>query len=916
MIFGAIYSVGFLISVILIVLLLKTGQTDISKRLISLTLMVSFWILMEALSFIAPEEWILVFQKLKYIGVILVPPTLLLTSIVFIKKLTKMDFVRKLLLFSISLISLLSVFTNQVPYRFIADPQIYFTGDIPMFVYKKDIGFIINAGYSYLLILITCYLLLVRAIKSPKIYQRQSLFVFFGCTSSFIINILFITQAYKLIPIDTTPLFILVTFIIFYWGVYHLPKSMIVPYARNLVIENMNDLILVVDNYQCIIDVNPIAFLLIQQYADQDKKKFLTKTKLIGMDINELLKHIPQIRNLQSKMLNKEENILVLQKGVKTNYYSLNREDIFDTDKLKIGTLFILHDITQMKEQLNNLIILNEDLAISDMVINNALEGIIITDVNNVIIRVNDSMIRMSGYSKEELIGHNPRIMRSEKHDNIFYQEMWEQIKLQGSWEGEIWDKKKTGEIYPKWMSIITINSKDGTVVNFIGISSDITKMKKAENDIQLLAYYDSLTGIPNRTLFYDRLRTAILRSKRMNTCVALFFMDIDRFKYINDSLGHDAGDQLLIEVSKRIKSVIREADTLCRLGGDEFTLILENSSCAEDAIIVAEKIVKIINEPFNIMDRQVVVTISIGIAISPFDDQTVEGIIRKADSAMYHAKETGRGKYAFSSADIEKRNHEMLEMQIKLKDALQKEEFLLYLQPQIALQDGEYRIIGAEALIRWQREGELIPPIQFIPASEENGMILPIGNWVIKEIFRMDRILKEHGIHTKLAFNVSVKQFENTDLIHLLREMVEDNAAQDIQLIVEITESMFINNLERAVEYLNEIKALGISIALDDFGTGFSSLSFLTKLPVDILKIDKSFVDRLGDYQYRNLTYTILSMAKTLNLRTLAEGVETKEQADSLVSKDCDELQGYYYSRPLPLDDFMSFYKGWNPLQ
>jgi diguanylate cyclase (GGDEF)-like protein/PAS domain S-box-containing protein len=915
MIFGVIYTIGFVISVILIVKLAQTSLADISWRLMGLTLLVSFWLLMEALSYPVPKEWIFIFQRLKYLGVILVAPVLLITSINFIKKDYRLGAARGLLIYFIPLLSLASAFTNRIPYRFITAPRVSFLDKVPIYSYTKDIGFIINMAYSYLLIVVACCLLFIRAMQSPRIYRRQSMFVFFGCSASFVINLLFVTQNYVLIPIDTTPLMILATLAVFYWGVFHLPKSMIVPYARDLVIENIKDLILVVDNNKCIIDVNPVALELIQRYSQNIIKSRYTKNKLIGMGLDELSGLIPQIKELQSRVLKNEDKIMQLQEGGRSSYYALSSEEIYDSDKRRIGMLYLLHDITQMKEQMNHLLELNKSLAVSDMVINNALEGIVITDTNNTIIRVNDSIASMSGYSKEELIGRNPRIMKSDKHDAQFYREMWEQLYSKGVWEGEIWDRKKSGELYPKWMSIITIYDSDGAVTNYIGISSDITKMKQAEDDIQLLAYYDPLTGIPNRTLLYDRLRTALARSVRNGTSVSLFFMDIDRFKYINDSLGHDVGDQLLVEVSKRIKSILRETDTLFRLGGDEFTLILDNSK-EEEAILMAERIVNAINEPFLISDRMVNISISIGIAIAPHDDLTVEGMIRKADSAMYHAKETGRGKYAFSSEEIERRNYEWLEMQIKLKEALQQEEFLLYLQPQIAYCDGRNTITGAEALIRWKREGRLIPPDVFIPASEENGLILPIGNWVIQEIFRLDRILKEHGIQLELAFNVSVKQFENTDLIQLLRQMMQDYSSQEISLTVEITESMFINNLEEAIRYLNEIRELGIRIALDDFGTGYSSLSILTKLPVDILKIDKSFIDSLEDCKHRNLTDTIISMAKIFKLKTLAEGVETREQAQALIARECDEQQGYYYSRPLPVEEFIAFYREWDSLQ
>ena len=912
MLFGLLYFMGFIISIILMILLRKTSKIDISRRLFVLAILVSLWLLMEALSFFVATNWILLFQKLKYIGVILMPPSLLISAIVFIKKYTQLNLLKRFILYIIPALSLLSILTGWFPYSFLSNPQIHFIADIPIYTYTKNIGFIINASYSYILILITCYLLFIRAMRSPKIYRRQSMFVFAGCTLSFVINVLFITQSFLIINIDTTPIFVLMTLAVFYWGVYHLPKSMIVPYARDLVIENIKDLLFVVDNFNCVIDANPAVLNFLQIYADNEFKKTVTKTNLIGISILDLLKHIPQITDIQTLLdTTKERNLLLQDENIAT-YFSINEQEIYDSDKLMIGKLFLLHNITQKQEQLNSLIKLNEELVISDMIINVALEGIIITNNKNIIIRANDSMARMSGYTKAELIGNNPRILKSNYHNSLFYQEMWSKLVTDGSWEGEIWDQKKLGEVYPKWMSITTIYDSSNVITNYIGISSDVTKMKKAENDIQLLAYYDSLTGIPNRTLFYDRLKTALSRAKINDSGVALFFMDIDRFKLINDSMGHDAGDMLLVEVSRRIKTIIRDGDTLSRLGGDEFTLIIEGDKCAEEAIIIAEDIVNQIKHPFFLLGREVSIGISIGIAIAPDDDQTLEGMIRKADSAMYHAKATGKGKYVFSSVEIEKRNHETLEMQIRLKEALQLESFMLYLQPQVAFSEGKYNIVGAEALIRWNSNGEIIPPLKFIPAAEENGLIIPISNWIIKEIFRLDRVLKEHEINIKLAINVSVKQFDNRDLIKLLQKMLAENSSQDIHLIIEITESMFIHDLNKAIDYLNEIKALGISIAVDDFGTGFSSLSYLTRLPVDYLKIDKSFVSENDDVQNRNLTYSIITMAKTLGLKTLAEGVETKDQVERLVAKDCDELQGYYFSKPIGVDAFIEYFKEW----
>ncbi|MBP1754987.1 MAG: diguanylate cyclase/phosphodiesterase with sensor(s) [Firmicutes bacterium] len=909
MIFGLIYLVGFIMSLILAFLLTKSSKIQISRRLFIMTLLVSFWLLMEMISFVASPKWILLFQILKYIGVILVPPILLIATVIFVKKDNKMRVPQRLSVYVIPALSLLSIFTGHIPYPFFTDPLVVIKQGIPIFTYIKNIGFLINTLYSYIIILVSCYLLLIRFLKSPMIYRKQSLFVFLGCSTTMVMNVLFITQKVFILPVDTTPIFIVITLVVFYWGVYHLPKILIVPYARDLVIENIKDLLFVLDNDECIIDVNPTALEFIRIYADPVLKREASLSMLIGKSIYEVLRHIPQVKDLLLPLDSTNDNTVELMQDGDKKYYRINVEEIYDGDRLKIGTLYLLHDMTQIKEQLNHLIELNDELMISDKIINDAIEGIVITNSDNIILRVNEAMTKMSGFSRDELLGNNPRILKSNYHDALYYQDMWNQITTQGYWEGEIWDRRKTGEVYPKWMTVTTINHPDGSIANYIGISSDISKMKKAEHDIHLLAYYDTLTGIPNRTLFYDRLNTALSHVKRNNSKIALIYMDIDHFKLINDSLGHDTGDQMLIEVTKRIKSVIREEDILSRLGGDEFTLLIEDENCSEVAASLAEQIINEVNKPIILKEKEITASISIGISIAPIDDITMEGLIRKADSAMYHSKESGRGKYAFSSAEIERRNHEQLELQIMLKQALQNNEFELYLQPQISFVNDQYTIIGAEALIRWNRDSEVIPPGRFIPAAEENGLILPISNWLTSEIFRMDQRLKDHGINIKLAINVSVKQFENKDYIQLLRKLLEEHSLQNIQLVVEITESMFIHDLNRAIEYLLEMKELGIQIALDDFGTGFSSLSYLTRLPIDYLKIDRAFVSSMDETQNRKLTYSIISMAKTLNLKTLAEGVETPDQAEQLVEVGCDELQGYYFSKPITLDEFIAFY-------
>lgn len=912
MIFGYLYLLCFFASIILFAFILRMYRTGIGKRLIVLSLLITLWLLMEGLSFyIRDEAVVLLFQKWKYVGVIFVPPVLVFTAIQFIHQDKIYSMWIRILIFVIPALSFLSMVSGNIPYHFATGQVVYFDGAIPMYNYKKEIGFMINAIYSYLLILFTCYLLIVQTVRSPKIYRIQNFLVFLGCFVSMGLNVLFITGSFGTIKIDTTPMFVFMTLLVFYFGSFILPRSMIIPYARNLLVENMKDLIFVVDNADLLLDLNPSALQIVKEYSKIYKGKRLADVKLIGVPIERVLKSLPTFSEKSVEESFFSERMMYFHTEEKMLCFRMVEEEIYDANHNKIGRLFLLHDVTLSQEYLNRILKMNERMLISDQIIENSLEGILISDPNNRIIRVNSSMEKMSGYSKEEILGKKPNLFRSERHDRRFYEQMWESIQKEGFWEGEIWDKRKNGEVYPKWMSITTMLDEQGNLKNYIAISSDLSKMKKAEKDIQLLAYYDSLTGIPNRTLFHDRLQTALVRAKRSDHGVALLTIDIDGFKMINDNFGHGIGDGLLIAFVQRTKQYIRESDTLSRVGGDEFTLILENVDKPYHVKKITENLLAKLHEPYYISGHEINITVSIGIAQAPYEDMTTEGMIRKSDTAMYYIKKTGGGKFIFSSEEIERRNQELYEMQLEIKRAIREREFMLYLQPQVALFEGKKRIVGAEALIRWENPGHgLVAPNRFIPAAEANGLIVPIGSWVMEEIFRLDRYLQEKGIRIKLAFNVSVKQFEHDDFLPLLRRLVEENSDLNFSLTVEITESLFIDDLDRAILMMNDIKALGLKIALDDFGTGFSSMSYLTKLPIDYLKIDQSFVAQIEQTKKTNLAFMILQMARTLGLVAVAEGVETVEQEEQLLNAQCDIMQGYLYAKPLPVEEFINYYQ------
>lgn len=915
--YGLLFGVCFWFSVLLIIGILKVGNTIISKYLLIGTLLIAFWILMETLTYyIRVDTFAVLFQKLKYVSVCLIPPLYVLTAREYEDKGSKNIYLNGII-FVIPFLSFLSMVTNFIPYSFISNATVTYTQDIPKFIYHRELGFLIHTVYSYGCILFVCLTFLKKALMASRLYRLQSSYIFWGSVGAFIINIIAITTKHGPAYIDFTSISMLATLAILYWGLFHLPKAAVIPIARELLVENISNMTFTADSTGKIIDINQAAVNFIKEYGQYNLKSYGPSKNFIGVNMYEVLEFIPDLKLLEDNCNMPHESSIVYQSKGKIFYFRVYQSLIKDTDSSLMGRLFMVHDITQLQESVNDLKHLNSELVISDRIINSVLEGILITDANGMIIRINDSFEKMSGFARAELIGQNPRLLKSNIHDKEFYAKMWEHLIREGFWEGEIWDKKKNGEIYPKWMSITSLKQKEGKTENFIAVSTDITKIKKTEEDLFRSENYDSLTGIPNRTLFYERLEMALMRARDNERMAALLFMDLDGFKVINDTLGHATGDMLLKEVADRIKASIRKSDTVSRLGGDEFAVILEGPKSLEYIKDIADKIIAEIQRDYLFLDRELSMGISIGIALYPNDENTVEGLVRKADAALYDAKEAGKGRYSFSSESIEQRNREILEMQIKLKRALFNNEFHLYLQPQISYTEDGFQLVGAESLIRWKTsEGEFFTPDKFIPIAESNGMIIPIGNWILEEIFRIDRYLKSHGISIKLAINVSSRQLGNSDFAARVQEIMERNREQNINLVIEITESFLLTDLEKAIESMLTIQKLGIGIALDDFGTGFSSLSYLTKLPINYLKIDKSFIDDIADPARNNLTPSIISMAKVLGLQTIAEGVETQEQVNRLLTEECDLLQGYYFSKPVEINEFIRFTERFMPIK
>ncbi|MDX9957376.1 MAG: diguanylate cyclase, partial [Spirochaetia bacterium] len=517
----------------------------------------------------------------------------------------------------------------------------------------------------------------------------------------------------------------------------------------------------------------------------------------------------------------------------------------------------------------------NHDLNVYKRVIEETSEGIIITDVSGTIQEVNNAYLMMTGFNREDLLGKNPRIMKSNRHDHGFFKDMWHAILNHGRWEGEIWDRKKDGTLYPKWLSIDTIRDAQGNAERYVGINADITRIKQTEENLNKMAFFDSLTGLPNRVLFRDRFGQALSRAQRSRSRVALLYLDLDHFKHVNDSLGHHAGDILLCEASNRILAQVRETDTVCRLGGDEFTVILENITASEDAATVAQKIIECLMESFTIEDSEVFVGTSIGIALFSFDGDTPEELSKRADAAMYDAKEHGRGQLRFASGESGKSSKKRLETETGLRKGLELGEFFIEYQPQVsagaATSDSSQGIIGAEALVRWRPQGSsVVYPDEFIQIAEESGLIIPLGARILLESCIEAKRWMDAGRPLVISVNASQVQFERGRIIEQVSDALKASNLPPQLLKIEITESIFSRNMKRMADIMHELKNMGVSLALDDFGTGYLSLRYIDKLPFDTLKIDKAFIQSIDSrYEGGEIATAIVSLARSFGMES-----------------------------------------------
>lgn len=538
-------------------------------------------------------------------------------------------------------------------------------------------------------------------------------------------------------------------------------------------------------------------------------------------------------------------------------------------------------------------------------------EGMMVTDENANIIQVNHAFTELTGYEAAEVIGKSPSILRSDRQDAAFFHRMWASLQRDRSWQGEIWNRRKNGEIYPAWLSITAVTDKNGRVTNYVGAYVDFTERKRAENEIHHLAFYDPLSQLPNRRLLLDRLRQAVVSGSRNRTGGALMFIDLDNFKTLNDTKGHGIGDLMLVEVARRLQSCVREGDTVARFGGDEFVLLLEGLSedsahAAVQARGVGEKVLDALSQPYQLEGAEFHSSSSMGITLFINYKDALDDLLRQADTAMYEAKKSGRNTLRFFDPAMQRELEARAQTEVGLRDALRNGEFCLYFQPQV---DHLGRIVGAETLLRWQHpERGLVPPLQFIPLAEENGLILPIGSWVLDSACRQIKLWEAAPVtrNMQLAVNVSARQFRQADFVDQVRGAVGQAGIDPSRLKLELTESIVLDDIGDSIAKMQSIRQLGISFSMDDFGTGYSSLAYLTQLPLNQLKIDQSFVHHIGSKSSdATIIQTIIGMANNLGLEVIAEGVETQEQRDFLERNGCKLFQGYLFSKPLPLADF-----------
>ena len=525
-------------------------------------------------------------------------------------------------------------------------------------------------------------------------------------------------------------------------------------------------------------------------------------------------------------------------------------------------------------------------------------------DPKGMILDVNDPFTKISGFQREELLGKSIFTLSSEENPENLHRKIIRALFKEGKWEGEVFGKRHNGDSFPAWFSIKSARKRGNTVLSYSAVVIDITAIKENQKHLEKMAHYDVLTNLPNRSLMYDRLNHTVSLAKRHNYHVAVLLLDLDRFKEVNDSLGHHVGDLLLVEVAERLLETVRESDTVARMGGDEFLVLLPEVGSSNNAAAIAQKFIDYLVKPFFLEEHEIYISASIGITIFPIDGDDPDVLIKHADTAMYHAKAQGKNNYKFFTEDINKSTVERFTLETRFRRALDKLEFHLNYQPKVDIETR--KMIGMEALLRWYHpdQGSVMPSL-FIPLAEETGLVFQLGEWALREACRQNKDWQEQGLRpVRVSVNISPRQFKKSDFLDIVKEVLDDTGLDPQLLMLEITESTIIDNVEDTILMLRALRKIGVGVSIDDFGTGYSSLNYLNRFAIDELKIDRSFITDISKDENQKVVNAIISLAKNLNFKIVAEGVETKEQLEFLEKTECNEIQGYYFSKPMSSED------------
>jgi len=649
-----------------------------------------------------------------------------------------------------------------------------------------------------------------------------------------------------------------------------------------------------------IIAMNPCAQELTHYKAEE----------VNGMNYSSLFKEEEDFQIIASHLRKKNEKweggVWKKKKNGKLFHAWVNIHAIIEEASLRLNYVVFIRDL-EKQHYTHNIV------KLAAKVLENSSEGIMVTDAFGKITSVNPAFEIVTGYSSDEVIGKNPNILQSGIHDKNFYREMWKHVDEKGHWKGEIWNKRKNEEIYPEWLTISTIKDDFGKIVNYVAVFSDITDRKYAEEQLTYLAHYDSLTGVANRYSLNKRLDGLIRTAEKYGQQLAILFLDLDRFKQINDTLGHNYGDLLLKSVSSRLKGLIKNKDMIARLGGDEFVIVLPNIKHPKEALHMAKRIIEALTKSFFLKIHEVYVSTSIGISLYPMDGKDMDTLLRNADKAMYEAKASGRNHYELYYEEMENNESKQRITENYLRKAIERNEFYLVYHP--IMEVNSNNIVSVEALVRWkQADLGIVSPEEFIPLAEESGLIIPISEWIIKKACEDLKTLHINGYPSiRMSINISAIHFSQDSFVKSISSIIQNVNVNSHCIEFELTESMIMPKAIETVQKLVKLKQLGIKLSIDDFGTGYSSLSYLNRFPIDTLKIDQSFVRGLSIYKDDSfIVEAIITMAQRLHLKVVAEGVENSKQFDFLKKEKCDFVQGYYITKPLLLHQLFEFLKNW----